>query len=138
MTLVKWTNHPVLNEMLGNRFMRQNNGCQANRPAANISETENEFLIELAAPGMKKENFNIDLDKDILNISTKIEEKEEKSEKSYNRMEFNFQEFCRSFTLPETIDRENIQAEYKDGILNVILPKQEEVVKNEKRKIDIA
>lgn len=138
MTLVKWTNHPVLNEMLGNRFMRQNNGFHMNRPAANISETDKDFTIELAAPGMKKENFSIDLDKDIINITAKIEEKEEKNEKNYNRMEFNYQEFCRSFTLPETIDRENIKAEYKDGILNVVLPKKEEVVRNEKRSIKIS
>ncbi len=97
-------------------------------PSVNVKETENEFEIELAAPGMKKDDFRIELDKHILTISSEHkEEKEEKSKKdNYTRREFNYQSFSRSFTLPaEVVESDKIEASYRDGILHIMVPKKE-------------
>lgn len=105
-------------------------------PLVNIIEGENEFIIELAAPGLKKADFGIQLEKDLLTVSTKNEEKEDTESASYKRREFNFNNFERTFTLPETVDGEKIGAKYQNGVLKITLPlKEEEVVKN--RKIEI-
>lgn len=97
-------------------------------PAVNIAESENEFHIELAAPGLKKEDFKINLEQNLLTVSA--ERKEEKSEsdeaKKYNRIEYNYSSFMRTFTLPETADHTKISAEYKDGILFISVTKKEE------------
>lgn len=97
-------------------------------PAVNIAESENEFHIELAAPGLKKEDFKINLEQNLLTVSA--ERKEEKSEsdeaRKYNRIEYNYSSFMRTFTLPETADHTKISAEYKDGILFISVTKKEE------------
>jgi len=95
-------------------------------PAVNISETENEYMVEMAAPGMKKSDFNINLDNRVLTISSEKKEEKEEKEKNFTKKEFSYQSFERSFTLPETIDQEKISAKYADGVLKVILPKKEE------------
>jgi len=98
-------------------------------PSVNVKENETDFQVELAAPGMKKEDFKIEIDNHILSISSeKKEEKEDKKEK-YSRREFNYQSFTRSFSLPESAASEGIQASYKDGVLMVHIPKKE-VAKN--------
>lgn len=94
------------------------------RPLVNISEDENAFEIEFAVPGFKKEDFKINLEKQLLTIS--LEKKEEKEKKQYNKREFNYESFSRSFTLPENTDGEKISAEYIDGILKVLITKKEE------------
>ncbi|WP_372754453.1 Hsp20/alpha crystallin family protein [Labilibaculum sp.] len=96
-------------------------------PSVNISESSSEFVIELAAPGMHKNDFKINLENNQLNISSeKKEEKESKKEK-YTRKEFSYQSFQRSFQLPvELVDANKISAEYKEGILRLLLPKKEE------------
>jgi len=136
MTLTKWTNHPVLNEMMNGMQRRPlRNSCDFNRPAANIIDNEKDFTIELAVPGMSKENFNIKLDDDILSISVEREEKEENpanakamagEERNFTRREFRYDGFCRSFSMPDIVDQEKIKADYKNGILSVMLPKSEE------------
>jgi len=97
-------------------------------PAVNIAENENEFHIELAAPGLKKEDFKINLEQNLLSVSA--ERKEEKTEsdetKKYNRIEYNYKSFMRTFTLPETADYAKISAEYKEGILFISVVKKEE------------
>ena len=99
------------------------------KPLVNISEDENAFEIELAVPGFKKEDFKINLEKLVLTIS--LDKKEDKEEKQYNKREFVYKSFSRSFTLPENSDGEKISAEYVDGILKVFIAKKEE----EKEKI---
>lgn len=103
-------------------------GINSSLPAVNVKENENEFLIEVAAPGMKKEDFKISLDNNLLTISSeKKEEKEEKNEK-FNRREFAYHSFQRSFTIAQnSIDSSKITAKYEEGILNIVLPKRDEV-----------
>lgn len=94
------------------------------KPSVNISENDNAFEIELAVPGFNKEDFKINLEKQLLTIS--MDKKEVKEEKQYNKREFTYESFSRSFTLPENVDGENISAEYVDGILKVLIAKKEE------------
>lgn len=100
-----------------------------NMPAVNIMETKDDFNVSLAVPGMKKEDFNIDLDGNMLTISCEKEEKKEEKEAKYTRKEYNYSSFSRSFTLPEGVNQEKIDAHYEDGILKMTLPKKEEVKK---------
>jgi HSP20 family protein len=106
-------------------------------PSANIKETNENFQIELAVPGLKKEDIKIDLDQDVLTISS--EQKEEKTEEkdNYTRREFNYSSFRRSFYLPEIADTDKISAEYKDGVLNILIPKKESAIKKPQKRIEI-
>ena len=99
----------------------------SNLPSVNLKETDDLLKIELAAPGMKKEDFKVEIDNNTLLISSeKEEEKEETGKKdNYIRKEFNYQSFFRSFSLPEYIDESKIEANYKDGILHVNIAKKE-------------
>lgn len=106
-------------------------------PAVNISEDENGYSLELAAPGLKKEDFKIDLDKDVLTISVNHEEEKAEDKKGYTRREFRYGSFKRSFVLPEVVDVEAIKGSYDNGILTVQLPKKAEV-KPAKKTIEIA
>ncbi len=98
-------------------------------PAVNVKETENDFLIEVAAPGLNKEDFKVSYDNGRLSIcSEKKNEKEEKEGEKITRKEFSYQSFNRSFSVSENVvDAEKIHADYKDGILHISLPKREEV-----------
>ena len=95
-------------------------------PAVNIFETENEYHIELGAPGLKKEDFKVNLDKNMLNIS--VEKKQETSDenKRYNRREYSYTSFVRSFSLPDSADDGRIDAQYHDGVLDIKVAKKEE------------
>ncbi|MGX7666644.1 Hsp20/alpha crystallin family protein [Flavobacterium pedocola] len=95
-------------------------------PSVNLMENETQIKIDLAAPGMQKKDFNIELKNDMLTISSERKyENEEKSEKdNYMRKEFSYQSFCRSFYLPDNVKKETIDATYKDGILHVEIQKQ--------------
>jgi HSP20 family protein len=95
-------------------------------PAVNIAETENEFHIELAVPGLKKEDFKINLEKNVLSVSTEKKTENAEEGKKFSKREYNYTSFVRSFTLPETVDHANIQAEYTDGILKLNVAKKEE------------
>ncbi|MBP6551398.1 MAG: Hsp20/alpha crystallin family protein [Flavobacterium sp.] len=99
----------------------------SNLPSVNLKETDTNIEIELAAPGMKKEDFKVEIENDMLMISSeKEEEKEEVGKKdNYIRKEFNYQSFCRTFSLPETANENKIEANYKDGILHVVIEKKE-------------
>ncbi len=110
---------------------------QSTRPAVNIKEDETSFSLEVAAPGFEKADFQINLDHDLLTVSVEKENKAEGGKDGYTRREFNYASFKRSFTLPETVDREKIQASYTNGILNVTLPKKEQELKL-KRNISIS
>ena len=96
------------------------------QPAFNILENQDGFKVEVAAPGFAKENFKISLDGDILTISAEVTDKKEKEDGRYNRREFNFSAFKRSFTLPKSVHAEQISGAYEQGILTVSIPKREE------------
>lgn len=102
----------------------------ATLPSVNVKESDNAFEIEFAAPGMKKENFKINLEGNQLEISAedKSDVQDTSSDGRYTRREFNYSSFRRSFTIPESVDQENIEASYTDGILKVIVPKKEVTV----------
>ncbi|MBS1510303.1 MAG: Hsp20/alpha crystallin family protein [Bacteroidetes bacterium] len=111
-----------------------NNGLMSRTmkvPAVNITEKKDEFLVSLAAPGLKKEDFNIDVDDNMLTISCEKEENKEEKEKDkkFSRREYSYASFSRSFTLPEEINKEKIEAVYQDGILKIALPRKEETRK---------
>jgi HSP20 family protein len=96
-------------------------------PAVNVQETNDDFKIEVAAPGMKRDDFKVELDNNVLTISSQREDNREEKEGSYTRREFSYQSFQRSFTLPESkVEGEKIVARYVDGILQVTVPKKEE------------
>ncbi len=99
------------------------------RPAVNILETDDNFKIEMAAPGFEKSNFSVNIDGDQLTVSgektVKNEELDEKNEK-FTRREFHYSTFKRSFTLPKSVNHDAVQAVYENGILNLTIPKKEE------------
>ncbi|MBT5528736.1 MAG: Hsp20/alpha crystallin family protein [Cytophagia bacterium] len=94
--------------------------------------------MEVAAPGLKKNDFNVKLDNDVITIETKTEEKEMKEEMNFTRREFNYSSFSRSFTLPDSIESSKIDAKYEDGVLKVMLPKKEEAKVKALREIKIS
>jgi HSP20 family protein len=135
-TLVKWNEGglPSFSRMFDDFFKAEfpvwshNNFAAegSTLPAVNIKETDKEFSLELAAPGMKKEDFNVGVEDDVLTISAEREETKEEKEESYNRKEFTYASFQRKFTLPEGIDAGKVTAKYEDGVLLLSLPKKPE------------
>jgi len=109
-------------------------------PAVNIQETEDSFKVEVAAPGKAKEDFKIELDKDLLTISSEQRSENEVSENGgkYTRKEFSYSTFKRSFSLPDSVDSEKIGAAYNNGVLEITLPKREEAKVQPKRMIEIS
>jgi len=98
-------------------------------PSVNITENKDEYNVSLAVPGMKKDDFKIDLSGNLLTVSCEKEEKKKGKDGQYSHEEYNYSSFTRSFTLPEDVDKENIDAHYEDGVLNIKLSKKEEARK---------
>ena len=107
-------------------------------PAVNIREDDKNYILDLAVPGIDKKDLKIDINEDVLTISSETKTESEESKDGYKRKEFNYSEFCRSFYIPENVNREKIEANYKDGVLSVSLPKQEEEKNKITRKIEIS
>lgn len=105
-------------------------------PAVNISETQDHFHIELAAPGLKKDDFKLNLDRNSLSISVEQTTNNNSQDKNYNKREFSYTSFVRSFTLPESADENQIEATYIDGVLKIDIVKREEA-KSIARQIEI-
>lgn len=120
----------LLEDLFDSDFFKKPTVMQAGLtvPAVNIKETPEQYEIEMAAAGMKKEDFNINLERNVIMISS--EKSNESSETApnhnYTRKEFNYSSFSRSFTLPEAANREDIKATYVDGVLTVVIPKKDE------------
>ncbi|MBL7696896.1 MAG: Hsp20/alpha crystallin family protein [Chitinophagaceae bacterium] len=95
-------------------------------PAVNVIENHDEYKLSLAAPGMKKSDFEIDVEGNMLTISSEKEEKKEDKDEQYTRREYSYSSFSRSFSLPEDVKQDKIEAAYEDGILKISLPKKEE------------
>ena len=112
-------------------------GTHSASPAVNVMEEDNEYRIEVAVPGLSKKDFQISLEDDVLTLSSEQKESKKEDDRRYVRREFNYHSFKRSFQLPDTVDQENIKAGFDSGILNVVLPKKEEVVQQAPRQIEI-
>lgn len=123
----------VLNTSLGNIIGADFTG---GHPSVNIIENEKEYTIEVAAPGLDKKDFNINIEKDQLTISATRDEKANAEDGEYKRREFNYSTFKRSFHLPETVNSEKIAAKHENGILSITLPKQK--IKETKKTIKIS
>ena len=134
MTLVKFgkeqKNYPVnpffndVYSILNDSFL--NERVAARVPAVNIAESENEFEVSLAAPGLKKDDFKINLEKDVLSVSAEKKTETTDESKKFTKREYSYQSFSRSFTLPESADHSKIDAAYTDGILTLTIAKKEE------------
>jgi HSP20 family protein len=107
-------------------------------PAVNVMENSDNFKIEVAAPGLDKEDFKINLNNNVLSISSEKENQKEDKEGSFVRKEFNYCSFTRGFSLPDSIDSEKISATHKNGILTIQIPKREEAKVKPAREIAIA
>jgi HSP20 family protein len=101
-------------------------------PAVNITENKSNFKIDVAAPGLDKNDFKINLDGNMLTVSSEKEHKNETKEEDYLRREFSYTSFSRCFSLPETADASNIKASHKDGVLSLVIPKKKETTKTVK------
>ncbi len=118
-------------------FGEENSYADYSTPKVNVRENKEFYELEVALPGVSKEDVQIDVDKNLLNISEK--EKEVSSEEiTYNRREFDFSRFQRSFRLPETIATEKIKAKMENGILSLQLPKKEEAIDRGPKEIKIS
>jgi len=134
MTLVKFNNgqrnavSPWFNDVFDTLFNDSvlNDRFVTKTPAVNIGETENQFHIELAVPGLKKEDFKISLDKNVLSVSAEKKAENVEEGKKYSKREYSYNSFVRSFTLPEVADQAKIDAEYTDGVLKLSVAKKEE------------
>lgn len=109
----------------------------SNLPSVNLKETDSKIEVELAAPGMKREDFKVEIDHNVLMISSEKEEEKEEKKENYIRKEFNYHTFSRTFTLPETINENKVEANYKDGILHVVIAKKEGAMKKTVKTIPI-
>jgi HSP20 family protein len=149
MTLVRRTNsnYPVFPSFFDNFFSRDlmdwNNQNYSNTdttlPAVNVKEDEDKFQIEVAAPGMNKDDFKVKLDNNMLTICSEKKAEKKEDDGKYSRREFSYQSFQRTFSLPQGhIQNDKISASYTDGILTIELPKREEVKPQPAKEIAIA
>ena len=106
---------------------------EGNLPAANVRETEKEYAIELAVPGMKRDDFEIEVDENMLSVSCQKEEQIKEDKENYKRREYNFSSFSRSFRMPEAILDDKIKAQYDNGVLHITVPKAQQSVQRKKR-----
>jgi Molecular chaperone (small heat shock protein) len=106
-----------------------NGGRSLTVPAVNISETNEDYKVSVAAPGLKKSDFDISIEGNVLSISCEKEESREDKDEKHTRREYNYSSFSRSFTLPDEVNKEKIDAVYEDGVLKLTLPKKDEVKK---------
>ena len=98
-------------------------------PAVNVREDKDSYTVSLAAPGLKKEDFNVDVEGNMLTISSEKEEKKEEGDEKFTRKEYSYSAFSRSFNLPEDVKQDAIDARYENGVLNIRLPRKEEAKK---------
>jgi len=131
MNLIRFNQNPFFTGILNDvekEFTKTESNGNGSYPAVNIKEEEKEFVLELAAPGLKKEDFKINLENHMLTISKETNEENKEEKTNFTRREFVYNSFNRSFKLPKIILENKIKADYVDGILRITLPKDEKVV----------
>jgi len=134
--LNRW--HPtLLDELFDDRWFNFDT-FNNTLPAVNTIEKENQYLLEIAVPGMDKKDFEIEIDNDLITVSsTSKHENDVKDSFNYNRQEFNYNSFNRTFSLPEQIDQSKIKAIYTNGILTITIPKLKEEISKSKKLIEV-
>jgi len=142
MLLKKNDSLPVFPTLFNDLFDRWDSPAYAKTtrsiPAVNVQENDDAFVLSIAVPGMEKEDFKIDLDQDVLSISSEKSEENEESKDNYTRKEYSYSSFVRRFTLPkDSILEDNIEATYTQGELKITLPKREEVKPKALRAIEV-
>lgn len=138
-TITKRTFRPFyIPDIFNDDFFTISPDRSTGKPAVNIREDEKNYFLELAVPGIDKKDLKIDINEDVITISSETKSESDESIDGYKRKEFNYSSFCRSFYIPDNVDREKIVANYKDGVLSVGLPKQEEEKNKISRQISIS
>ena len=141
MNLIRRTSNPLfpslLDEFFGSDTPFSGLSNRSHVPSVNISETDTNFELALAAPGKTRKDFNVELDDHVLTISSESKHEDESKTDQYTRREFRYDNFQRSFRLPETVDTAGIKAKYDNGILTISLPKHEEAIPEPKKQIEI-
>jgi HSP20 family protein len=127
--------------MFGKRFFDDDNFFNVSLskiPSANVTEMEKEFIIELTAPGLEKKDSKVELENNLLSISSEKEIKRENKKGEITSREFSYESFSRSFRLPDNIVADKLQAQYENGILKIEIPKKEATVLKPKKEITVA
>jgi HSP20 family protein len=147
MSLTRWNNNQGMTNLFDDLFSRDlwnwglanNSTTNTTIPAVNIKESADNYEVEMAAPGMRKEDFKVELDGNNLTISSEMQnQQEEKEGERYTRREYSYQSFQRTFTLPRNVvDVDQINAKYEDGVLRLLIPKREEARQKPPRMIEI-
>ena len=106
-------------------------------PSVNVAENEKEYRLTMAAPGLKKDDFKIDIDGNLISISAKIKTENEEKDEKFSRKEYSYRTFSRSFTLPDMVNAEKIEAVYENGELKLMLPKKAEAKKTTAKHIAV-
>ena len=147
MSLIKWNQPPSLTRRRNwiENFLSESDDFFKNWdwnnnmdvPAVNVKEEKDSYLIDMAVPGMKKEDFKIDMDQGVLTISASMEDRKEEKTPEYKRQEFSYRNFKRSFWLPENVAADKIAAHYEDGLLKLTLPKKAVIESPQSKKIEV-
>lgn len=128
----------MLDRFFNEDFFTDLRGGNTNLPAVNMSEHDDKYSLELAVPGLKKNDFKIEVDNNMLTVSSEKEDQNEEKHEGYFRKEFSYQSFKRSFSLPEgKVDENKIKAHYEDGVLKIDLPKSKEALPTPPKMIEI-
>jgi HSP20 family protein len=107
-------------------------------PAVNVREDEKNYFLDCAIPGLDKKDLKIDMNEDVLTLSSEVKNENEENKNGYQRKEFSYSSFSRSFYIPEDVNRDKIEANYKNGVLSIVLPKQEEEKSKISKTIEIS
>lgn len=133
-----WPSTSFFDDFLTRDLFNRSEAYEGSVPRVNVSETNDDFWVEMAAPGMKKSDFQVSLDNHVLTIRFEgNDSSDESNERTFTRREFNYGAFQRSFYLPNTVEQDKIKATYKNGILGLVIPKKEEAKKKPVRTIAI-
>lgn len=127
MSLIKH-NWPALSDFFDDDWMKTRFTNGDRLPAVNVVDNKDNYEIEVAAPGLKKEDFTVSIENGVLTISGKTEKEEEEKKKNYTRKEFSSMSFTKSFTLPENVEQEGVEAKCKEGVLKLTLKKTEKAL----------
>jgi HSP20 family protein len=127
---------PSIKDFFGDDFFKTNFSFTDWSPAVNVSEDDSHFEIEVAAPGIKKDEFELSIENGVLQVSGKNEKEEEENKKNYTRKEFSSRSFSKYLTLPENVDKDSIQAKHKDGVLSISFAKTAQSTEKKRIQID--